>query len=202
MNYTRAKKIADRIVELVGMYTDKIDIAGSVRRRKAECGDIEIVCMPKKEFVATDLFGGGKNVVHPNFEKALYAISEKVLEGNVHGRMMKIILSDLYGSMQLDLFMPQPHDYYRILAIRTGSAEYSHKVLATAWLKKGWVGTSYGLRRESDCEKKGAGPWVLKYFNGLLPPAWQSEEEFFSWLDLPLLDPAKREVKKAFNAYQ
>jgi hypothetical protein len=110
--------------------------------------DIEICCLPKK--VATDLFQEGEMKVIPEFKKAIDTIAAKIIKGNADGRYMQMQLKG-ETVINLDLFMPEPDDYYRQYAIRTGSAEYSAKVIAAGWVAKGWRGTDQGLRLERNC---------------------------------------------------
>lgn len=44
----------------------------------------------------------------------------------------------MFEFINLDLFFATERNWGLILAIRTGSAEYSHKVLATNWVKAGY----------------------------------------------------------------
>lgn len=196
MELNHATQIAKRIVEMLAPQCVKINVAGSIRRLRSQVKDIEIVCIPKKEFVQTDLFGGGNWIVHPRFEKALFYFKQKIIKGNVHGRYMQMTLNN--GGATMDLFMPQPHDYYRQLAIRTGSSEYSHLVIAHAWKKKCWVGTADGLRLEHDCVMRNDA-WICINKNPTLPPVWQSEEEFYDWIGVPWQHPKYREVNKPVN---
>jgi DNA polymerase/3'-5' exonuclease PolX len=196
--YNKAKQIADRIVEVLQPLCTKIDIAGSVRREKEEVKDIEIVCLPKKIFYPTDLFGGGYYNVDTAFTTAIKAISLHIIKGNEEGRYMQVKLK---GGFVMDLFMPQAHDYCRQLAIRTGNFEYSRFVIANAWLRKGWCGTNQGLRLITDCTETPAGWKVLKS-NPELPPVWQSEKEFFTWLGIDYLEPKHRYLKQTINQFQ
>lgn len=198
MELNHATQIAKRIVEILSPHCEKLQIAGSIRRHRKEVKDIEIVCLPKKEKVQVDLFGGSKQITSTDFLNAIMFITAKTVKGNVDGRYMQIICK--YGpAATLDLFMPQPHDYYRQLAIRTGSAEYSRFTIANAWTKKGWVGTSEGLRLRGDCTLMGD-QWACINKNATLPPVWQSEEEFFEWIGVPWVHPKQREIKKSVNA--
>lgn len=198
MQYIRAKKIADRIIDILQPYCDVINIAGSVRRHKENCKDIEICCIPKTEFIQTELFGSGETKRKQLFKQSVETISEKVIKGNTDGRYMQIVLKKCHG-FKLDLFMPMKEDYYRQLAIRTGSREYSQEKIAKQWLRLGWCGTAEGLRRISDClEKKtndGKSIWIIINKNGERPPIWSSEKEFFRWLGVQYLDPPFRELK-------
>jgi DNA polymerase/3'-5' exonuclease PolX len=57
MNLHTAQPIADRVRDLLAPHCDRIEIAGSIRRQKADVGDIEIVAIPKT-VTDGDLFGG------------------------------------------------------------------------------------------------------------------------------------------------
>jgi len=186
--YKIAKAIADDLIQILQPSCEIINIAGSIRRQKALVKDIEIVCVPKKIFFQTELFGKGIDLVIPAFRKAIETVAEKTLKGNLEGRYMQI---QLKNNIVLDLFLPQLNDYYRQYAIRTGSGDYSKNMIATGWRKKGWCGTNDGLRREKDCYKSDA-TWKCYNPNPELPPVWQSEEEFFDWLGIKWINPSER----------
>lgn len=184
-------------------WCDRINIAGSIRRGKSDVGDIEIVCQPKMIVKGTvTLFGEDdrKLIVHPDFESTVLKLG-KVIKGNPGGRMMQIELEYPFGGVKtvmLDLFMPKPYDYFRVFAIRTGSADYSAKVIASGWRKNGWVGTENGLRLEDECYGSkgldGKVKWRCVADNPTLPPVWESEQEFFKWVDIQYLPPHVRYV--------
>ncbi|MEP7375558.1 MAG: hypothetical protein ABI675_19595 [Chitinophagaceae bacterium] len=203
MTLATAISYCTRILYLLTPHSERIDVAGSIRRQKAELGDIELVCIPKKTFNQTDLFGGGEWLISPEFESAIGIMLDHVVKGNLSGRYMQFVVK---GHVKVDLFMPVPEDYYRQLAIRTGSREYSNLVIAHAWKRLGWVGAGdHGLRRREDCQEYMSGDkpkWKLVNADGELPPVWQSEEEFFQWLGLTWLDPRYREIKESLNKNQ
>ena len=185
-----AQNIADNLIALLGPYCEKLNIAGSIRRQKPLVKDIELVCVPKKVFIQTELFGNGIDLVVPEFKKTIEAASEKIVKGNIDGRYMQVILKN---GIVLDLFLPKLSDYYRQFAIRTGSGDYSRYIIASAWRKKGWCGTDSGLRRITDCYKNGT-TWKCYNENAELPPVWHSEEEFFDWLGVKCVNPSERNV--------
>jgi len=193
MQLNHAKQIAANITDTLLPHTERLHIAGSVRRQKSEVHDIEFCCTPKKIFIPTDLFGEGYKVTAPGFIQAIDTLAWKVIKGRPDGRMMQIELKEQH--INLDLFMPELYDYYRIYAIRTGSADYSQKVLAGGWRAKGWVGTSEGLRLMKDCVETPSG-WKLCNKAAEKPPEWESEEDFFDWLGLKWKEPKEREVKE------
>lgn len=198
MDIQTAKKLANRIVEILTPHCEDgyIHIAGSVRREKYEVKDIEICCIPKKIFIESDLFGGGEYVINPAFDEAVKLFSREHIKGKSSGRYMQMFLKG-YLTFKLDLFLPQKDDYYRQLAIRTGSGDYSHKIIAEAWKKQGWCGTPDGLRKQYDCNLVKSGDkttWKCITSKPILPPVWESEEAFFNWLGLKFLPPQKREI--------
>jgi len=187
-----ARKIAVAICYKLQPFCEKINIAGSVRRQKAEVNDIEICCVPKVE-VLKDGFGWDEGIIRNiQFANTVDTLG-KVIKGNTDGKYMQIELPE---GVNLDLFIPDDFDYYRQYAIRTGSADYSAKIIATGWRKIGWCGSDKGLRKMLDCvESKtpdGKSKWKCVNPNAELPPVWDSEESFFQWLKIPYLPPNKR----------
>lgn len=194
MQYPDAVRIAEDIRQQLEAHCEvgRCFIAGSIRRKKADIGDIEIVCQPKKEQVK-DLFGNAIAVSSIlSFKKTLNEFG-KWIKGTTDGRMMQIELP--YDGLMLDLFMPQPKDFFRQFAIRTGSREYSQHIIATGWKKLGWVGTHDGLRLQEQCVEtfvNDKSKWKCPVSNPTLPPEWKDEREFFEWLRVPYLVPEKR----------
>lgn len=195
-----AAQVADRIFKILGPHCDRIHIAGSIRRQVSIVSDIEIIAQPKKEIKNKDLFGTGEQIVSKDFVEALASITSMIIKGNVAGRYMQIVL--VKCEITMDMFLPAAADYYRILAIRTGSSEYAHKVIATAWKRKGWCGSDHGFRRLEDCVETIQGD-QKKYkcirLDGQLPPAWESEQEFFQWLGIKYIDAPFRDLKQTLN---
>ena len=193
MLLSTASDIAVKICYKLQPYCSKINIAGSIRRKKPKVGDIEIVCVPHKAPAGqVSLFGDpeGEQPVK-EFCDLVQGLGTVEL-GRVTGRQMKILLPE---GIKLDLFIPQEDDYYRIYAIRTGSAQYSNLVIAHAWKRKGWVGTEHGLRKKNECREIAENKWKLVSLSSItLPPVWESEADFFEWLNVRCLDPIYREV--------
>lgn len=176
MKLEQAKPLAEEIVSLISPHCERIHIAGSIRRECAEVGDIEIVCQPKPS--------------HLNKLGMLLMDRYYRIRGKFHERQVR--LRNVNPFIEIDLFLHRPHDYFRMLAIRTGSADFSHRVLANAWSRKGWCGTDDGLRRVDQCQKGKDKKWHCITGTPTLPPTWRDEEEFFKWLGLEWAEPRDR----------
>ena len=178
MPLKRAQAIAERFMAYLKPYVSEMSIAGSVRRECGTVGDIELVIVPKDEFSMGKAFPEG----YPGL--------------TVNGsRLKRFIYAD--QGLQVELYITNKSDYGRILAIRTGSADYSHYVLAVRWNRIGWTGTPDGLRRKSECIKKST--WKISPEYKLcptLPPEFHTEEDFFAFLGIEWVHPKARNYTK------
>src|SRR5574340_1021968 len=187
-----AQNIAIALCYKMQPHCEEIHIAGSVRRLEPEVKDVEIICVPVIEKMK-DLFG--KETGMARSREFIDVVNDlgKIIKGNAFGKYMKIELPE---GIMLDLFIPDDFDFYRQYAIRTGSADYSSRVIASAWKKKGWCGSDKGLRKIKDCvEMKGTdgkSKWKCVNKNAETPPVWKSEADFFNWIGVPIVHPSKR----------
>jgi DNA polymerase/3'-5' exonuclease PolX len=196
--YEAARLIAVTLCYKLQPYCERINIAGSIRRKRALVKDVEVVCSPKLIQVGQGgLFGETGSVVEqvsPQFCEAVRSLGE-ILKGRPEGRYVQIKLPE---GVVLDLFIPEAADFFRQYAIRTGSADYAARKIAGGWRKKGWCGSDAGLRKASDClETKttdGKSKWKCLKKDAERPPVWQSEEEFFEWIGVPWIMPSLREI--------
>jgi DNA polymerase/3'-5' exonuclease PolX len=196
MRYEHAAKIAVDTCKQLQAFCEVIHIAGSLRRRLHEIKDIDIICVPRfTEVVALQLFGDTipTKKISINFVDTIKSIGV-IQKGSPEGRYMSLLVR----GCKVDIFMPDPADFYRMYCIRTGSAEYIRWNIAAAWVKLGWCGTDHGLRRITDCrevvsatEKK---KWEILKPDGSRPPAWESEEHFYKWLGLEWIHPRFRSL--------
>jgi len=131
--YQEAKTIAERVKSMLAPHCIKIEIAGSIRRKKAMVGDIEIVAIPKPYHVG--LFKKGLPEVVDQWPK---------VRGELPCRYTQRTLPE---GIKLDLFMCEADNWGYIYAIRTGSAEYSKK-MAENWVKRGYKGINGKLTKK------------------------------------------------------
>lgn len=130
MNINKAENIAQKYLELLKPFSKRIEIAGSIRRRKPEVKDIEIMMIRDTKKL---------------FTFCAFIETLRVMKGEPVGKYVKINLEE---GIDLDLFMCFPDNWGYIFAIRTGSADFSHLVLAASWVKQGFKGDDGYLTRE------------------------------------------------------
>lgn len=149
--YQDALRIALEIKAQLEPHCDRIEIAGSIRREKPEVKDIELVAIPKP--YDHGIFATGIAAVANHWQK---------VKGELIYEKCKYTQRVLPGGIKLDLFFAVRDNWGLIYAIRTGSADYSHKVLANRWVAAGfnsvdgflWKrGEKYEVREEEDLFK-------------------------------------------------
>jgi DNA polymerase/3'-5' exonuclease PolX len=129
----KALSLAEKIKTALEPGCDRIKIAGSIRRRSATVGDIEIVAIPKlcPDLAAQlSLFGEP-----PKMVSALDMLLENLARekdnfrrGDKNGDLYKnfLIKIDEDGTeIGLDLFLTTPEQWGYILALRTGPGDFN-----------------------------------------------------------------------------
>lgn len=134
-----AKAIAEKIIEEMRPHCERIEIAGSIRRKKSTAGDVEIVAIAKP--YATGIFEDGLAKIVNKWAK---------VKGEMVYGLCKYTQRILPCGLKLDIFFATPENWGSILAIRTGSADYSHKVLARGWTNNGYKSEGGILIREGE----------------------------------------------------
>lgn len=133
MELKKAEKIAENIKAQLVSYCERIEIGGSIRRQKPDVKDIEIICIPKTILINDGLFDT-KKVRLTNFVNIVNQWLR--IKGDAeNGKYMQRLHPE---AIKIDIFTTTPDNWGIIFAIRTGSAGFSHKVLANGWVKKGY----------------------------------------------------------------
>jgi DNA polymerase/3'-5' exonuclease PolX len=173
MKLSEAASVAKNIKDDLAPYCERIEIAGSVRRMKPEVKDIEIVCIPKP--YQTGLFEDGIASVINKWEKVKGDLPCKYTQRIVGYELLTKSGWDEPKKCTVDIFFAVPENWGYIFAIRTGSAEFSHNVLAKKWVSLGYKGEE-GFLHDSH------GKRVNVY----------EEESLFRMLGLKYIEPQKR----------
>ncbi len=135
MEYRKALIIAQDVFTQLAPYCERIVIAGSIRRQKAQVKDIEIVCIPKlePEEAPDDLFsatGTGTTVLSAPLVACkgfIRAINQwQKVKGEPIGKYTQRILPE---GIKLDVFMAAEDNFGYILMLRTGSSEWNQRVM-------------------------------------------------------------------------
>lgn len=111
----RAEKIAEAVVKRLSPYCSRIEIAGSIRRRKPWVNDVDLVLVP------SDLW---------NLHHEIRGLGQVRMSGN---KIMRVMV----GDVQVDIYIASEETWATLLLIRTGSAENNIR-LATLAKKRGW----------------------------------------------------------------
>lgn len=160
-----AEAIALKVLEQLKPYCIRAEIAGSIRRKKADCGDVEIVAVPLP--YSTGLLEDGIASVVNKWLK---------IKGEMEYGKTKYTQRVLPEGIKLDLFFAEEGNWGHTFAIRTGSADYSHKVLANGWVRQGFKseggylfrdGERYEIREEKDLFKLIGIPFVEPEYRNL-----------------------------------
>jgi len=171
MELTRARAVADEIMGLLNGGCDRKEIAGSIRRRKPDVGDIELLCIPKYEGVIDRL---DRRVQGLMFQGVL-ALRLNKLGRKVYGPKNKLMLHVPSG-IGVDIFSTTEECWPVALVVRTGGKK-SNMRIATAALQKGYQFHAYG--------------------SGFSTPSGEivcrSEREVFEAVGLPYREPWERD---------
>lgn len=121
MPYDYALGIAEHLVSKLQPGCERILIAGSLRRRKPEVGDIELVATPKLT-TALDMFGepiAGMERSGLDDQLAMLATEGYTKNGAKYKQFT-------YHGASVDLFIASPETWGCVATIRTGSADFTH----------------------------------------------------------------------------
>ena len=163
--YAEALKIATDVLEQLKPHCIRIEIAGSIRRKKTDCGDVEIVCIPLP--YSRGIFGSGIATIVDKWEK---------VKGELEYGKTKYTQRILPSGIKLDLFFATPENWGSIFAIRTGSAEYSHRILANGWVRQGFKSEGGILYREGERYEV------------------REERDLFKLIGIPFVEPGDRNL--------
>ena len=171
MELDKAMDIAKEVRQyLDGSYV-RCEIAGSVRRRKADVGDIELLCIPRLDGISDCL---DRRIMGLVFEGIL-AFRLNKLGRKVYGPKNKLMLHVLSG-IGIDIFSTTEECWAVSMVVRTGG-KVTNQRIATAALQLGYRFHAYG--------------------SGFSTPhgeiVCRSEREVFEAVGLPYLEPESRE---------
>ena len=135
MKIGNARQAAWEFIEEISNECTRIEIAGSVRREKAQVKDVEIVCIPKMRPAAqVTLFGPSSSQVNLLHERMLELRAKNRItgEGRESRNGAQAPFSEreyriMYRLTAFDVFVViPPANWWPIFVIRTGSKDFTH----------------------------------------------------------------------------
>jgi DNA polymerase (family 10) len=179
MKLEDALPLAEKVCAVLRPFCERVVVAGSIRRGKAEVGDIDIVALPK----CMDLPGALGGTAHFN--------ESQVWKGMLPMALMKLGLrveasgqellrfSFVEPELQVDVYRARPDTWGVILLVRTGSKEHNVKLCTLA--------RSKGLKLSA-----AEGVVAQDGFGSIV--ACRTEESIFSALGLAYVEPKDRRL--------
>lgn len=190
LTLAHAEAIARDLVELLEPCCLTIAIAGSIRRRKPLVKDIEILAVPKTISEPINLFGD----VHRERDLLDEEVRAWLEAGTVQPRLdvngRQAIGTRykrlLFRDVSVDLFTARWENYGLVLAIRTGPAEFS-KRLVSRTIQGGLLPFGYWVGKEGGDTTK---PSYLWCGNAVIPTP--TEESLFAAIGVTWTRPEDR----------
>lgn len=143
----RAAKLAEAVVKRLSPYCKRIEVAGSIRRRRPWVKDIDLVLIPSDPW---NLNHELINLCRPFPPK----VSGK--------KIMRIEVN----SIQVDIYFAEPETWATLLLIRTGSTENNIRLCARA-KERGWHLHADGNGLFNEKGERIAGDTELSIYNAL-----------------------------------
>jgi hypothetical protein len=185
--WAQVNEVAQKVVAAFAPYCERIEVAGSLRRGKAEVGDIEIVAIPRMEervVRQATLLDPAQTAPH----SALWGCLDGWLaEGRICHTPSKA-WGDLYRrflftsakgeTYQVDVFTCTTENWGNTFLIRTGSGDFS-QFMVTPQSKGGALPDGFAH----------SGGWLYQHGR---PVPVREEAEWFALCGLPFVPPAQR----------
>jgi len=121
MRLEAATTIAERVKGILSPYCEKVEIAGSIRRRKPIVHDIDVVLIEKPEAALI-------------MNSLMASIGKVELNGS---KIKRLRYGENNTGISIDIYIATPATWATLLLIRTGSKENNIR-LATIAKRRGW----------------------------------------------------------------
>lgn len=172
-----ARELCDRLKP----FCDHLIVAGSLRRRKREVGDVEILYISRMEERPLDMFST-QSVILADEE-----LGKMLADGTLTKRPSKTggtawgdknKLAGHRSGMPVDLFRTVPESWWNYLVCRTGPADSNTRIASEA-KRRGYQWNPYG-------------PGYTRLSDGSVT-AMDSEADVFAFVGLPYAEPWQRQ---------
>ncbi len=187
MELSKANFLATKVLLALNPMCSGLMVAGSIRRGRAEVGDIDIVAIPKAT-VAMGPLGGPVSFPEESVWKLLFPkeLKKAGLQVEEAGpELQRYVFAD---GFQVDIYRARPETWGVILLVRTGSKEHNVKLCSLAKSKGLKLSAALGVLKFPSALRDSVGDDFGKVI------ASRSEEEIFAALGLAFVEPKNREV--------
>lgn len=181
-----ARPVAEGLVELLRRACRRIEIVGSLRRKKEMVGDIELLCIPKFEEASVDLLGRAHLVdcldreIKKWIRLGVLDFRKNVKGSTIYGPKNKLLVH-VSSNIPVDVFSTDEERWPVALVVRTGSKESNMRV-ARAAIDRGMKFHAYGRGFTRPGAQEGVPEEIV----------CRSEREVFEAVGLPYLVPEER----------
>ena len=134
MKLEKARAIANELKDLLRPACNRIEIAGSIRRRKPEVGDIELLVIPRANYL--------DRLLHDLMMKDVLAMRLNKRGSRTYGPKNKLMVH-LPSGIGVDIFSTDEECWWVSLVVRTGG-KITNQRIAVAAIRKGWRLQAYG----------------------------------------------------------
>lgn len=165
MNLDEAERLAFKVIQTIEQCCEKVQVAGSIRRRRAEVNDIDIVAIPK-----------------PFMWPRIPILMQRELDAKFAASGPELIRMHIPFAnvpdrqVQVDFYAATPETWGVILLVRTGSRDHNVRLCVHAHALGMMLSAARGVVEDG------------------IVIASKTEEEIFKALLLPYVTPGEREV--------
>jgi DNA polymerase (family 10) len=173
LSLANGEAIAAKIISALAPMCERIEVAGSIRRRRQSVGDVDIVLLPKP---------GELNSIAARLDR-----NTEVIQDGESNKIRILHLPNLGLSVQIDVFVAKPAEgtlletipsnFGSILLCRTGCVSHNIRLVQRAKIR---------------CLEWDYTRGVLNAAGKVLASA--EESDIYRVLDLPFQEPQNREV--------
>lgn len=188
----RGVELAWELLAILSPFCERIELAGSIRRGRADVGDVELVCLPRFEPAPTDLFGDpighGANLLDRECDRLVKeGVFTKRLDRLKRPRWGSGTKWATFRGVALDLYpVIAPAQWGVAFLIRTGSAAFA-KRLVTATQHGGWMPDGRWIASGALWR------WKVPGVEGEIIPT-PEEPDVFAEMGLAYVPPERREL--------
>lgn len=187
----QAYSLARALVEELAPYCERIEVAGSIRRRAAQVGDIELLCIPKVEQRTLDLFSEVTASDDRLDGKLQEMISAGILEKRGGYGTENKFLRHIESGIPIDIFSTSADHWGMAFLVRTGPAQWNVRVMS-ALKELGHEGHAYGRAKYVGVEKPSSITLHRSNWQRQLEIMCPTEEDVFKVLGWRYVEPEAR----------